>query len=933
MPRAPLAANEAARLESLRALSILDTAPEEAFDALVRAASRVCGVPVCLISLVDADRQWFKANIGLHGISQTPRDQSFCAHAILREALFEVSDASQDARFFDNPLVTSSPHIRFYAGAPLRLRGGECVGTLCVIDWQPRVLDARQRDILAELAVAASHALEGRRALAAERRLLESRAEADTLLRQSEARFRALSDASPLGVFALDAQGRCTYANAQWQAMLGLTPAQALGPGWMDALVAPDRQAVREALQRTAATGEQLDQALRVLHPDGSVRHVHVTACPVAGPGHAAGSLVGAVRDTTAQKAQEQALRESQALLDHTGRLAGVGGWSLDLASGALAWSDETCRIHGLAPGHRPTLQEAIGFYAPEARPVVQAAVAHGMDSGQGWDLELALVQAGGRRVWIRSVGSVECAGGRPVRLIGAIQDVTDSRAQRQAMVQAKERMEAATQSGEIGIWDYDRATGALTWDAQMRRFYGLAPGQPVHLGTWREHLHPDDRAATEQAFEDALAGLRPYAVRFRIVWGDGTVRHLRATGQVTRDAAGRAVRMVGVNWDVSQVRELALELERKEQMLRSVADSLPMLVNYIDAQQRYRFANQTYAAWHGKPVHEIVGRPVADVVGPETWAKVAPHLRAALQGAASVHEHQLCLGGRQRDLRVQFMPQRDARGRVEGVVTVISDISEYKAIQQRLAQTVEQAVERLRQTNVALVQRNLDLQQFAFVASHDLRSPLRSVKSYLTLLQARHAGNLDAKALDLIARARRALEQMDCLTQGLLAYARLDAPALALEAVDCNELLAHVLGLMEAGLAESGAQVTAPAPLPTVTAERAQLVQLLQNLLGNALKYCQGRAPRVQVSARREAGAWLFEVADNGIGIEPQHQGRIFEIFKRLHTAEEYPGTGIGLAICERIVARHGGRIGVTSEPGRGSTFFFSIPDLFQVP
>jgi PAS domain S-box-containing protein len=351
------------------------------------------------------------------------------------------------------------------------------------------------------------------------------------------------------------------------------------------------------------------------------------------------------------------------------------------------------------------------------------------------------------------------------------------------------------------------------------------------------------------------------------------------------------------------------------------------MLVNYIDSQQCYRFANQTYATWFGTPVQDIVGRSVADVVGASTWAKVASYLQAALQGIASVHENQLFVSGQQRELRVQFIPQWDKGGQVEGVVTVISDISEYKATEQRLAQAVERATEKLRKTNEALVQRNLDLQQFSFIASHDLRTPLRSVKGYLTLLQARYASGLNAKGQELIGRATAALGQMDGLTEDLLSYVRLDSPAQPLEPVDCNEVLRDTLNFLDASMTETGTQVTVET-LPTVMGERGQLVQLFQNLLSNAIKYCRRDAPRIRVSAQRGASEWIFEVADNGIGIEPQHLTRIFEVFKRLHTAQEYPGTGIGLAICQRIAVRHGGRIWVTSEPGRGSSFFFSIPD-----
>ena len=160
-------ATEADRLATLRALDVLDSGPEEEFDALIKVASLVCGTPISLISLVDSERQWFKANLGLPGVSETPRDIAFCAHAILDDKLFEVPDAALDARFADNPLVTSTPDIRFYAGAPIVMADGSRVGTLCVLDREPHQLNATQREIVSNLAMAAAHALEGRRAIRA----------------------------------------------------------------------------------------------------------------------------------------------------------------------------------------------------------------------------------------------------------------------------------------------------------------------------------------------------------------------------------------------------------------------------------------------------------------------------------------------------------------------------------------------------------------------------------------------------------------------------------------------------------------------------------------------------------------------------------------------------------------------------------------------
>ena len=185
MQAADLPENESDRLNTLRALDVLDSGPEEEFDALIKVASLVCGVPVSLISLIDTERQWFKANIGLPGVTETPRDIAFCAHAILDDGLFEVPDASLDARFADNPLVLSQPDIRFYAGAPIVMADGSRIGTLCVIDRKPRELDDTKREILKDLAIAAAHALEGRRAIRAFQRITENLAANEVLLKEA----------------------------------------------------------------------------------------------------------------------------------------------------------------------------------------------------------------------------------------------------------------------------------------------------------------------------------------------------------------------------------------------------------------------------------------------------------------------------------------------------------------------------------------------------------------------------------------------------------------------------------------------------------------------------------------------------------------------------------------------------------------------------
>jgi light-regulated signal transduction histidine kinase (bacteriophytochrome) len=225
-----------------------------------------------------------------------------------------------------------------------------------------------------------------------------------------------------------------------------------------------------------------------------------------------------------------------------------------------------------------------------------------------------------------------------------------------------------------------------------------------------------------------------------------------------------------------------------------------------------------------------------------------------------------------------------------------------------------------------ALERSNLDLQQFAFVASHDLKTPLRSIGGFLQVLKKNHSDKLDDKAVTLVKRTLDATARLELLTDDLLSYARVDSELRPFALLDCTEAANDAIALLESAIADTQAIVTVDS-LPDVMGDRTQLIQLFLNLVGNGLKYCRDRAPVVHVSASKNGGDWLFSVADNGIGIEARHQDMIFEVFKRLHNQNEFPGTGIGLAVCRRVVERHGGTIWFTSVPEQGTTFYFTIP------
>ncbi len=279
-------------------------------------------------------------------------------------------------------------------------------------------------------------------------------------------------------------------------------------------------------------------------------------------------------------------------------------------------------------------------------------------------------------------------------------------------------------------------------------------------------------------------------------------------------------------------------------------------------------------------------------------------------------------VSGEHTDVLYNASVYRDNAGRPVGVFAAARDITERKRAERALLR-VEKA---LRAEKEELARSNADLEQFAYVASHDLQEPLRMVASYTQLLARRYRGKLDDEADEFIEFAVDGANRMQDLIHDLLAFSRVGTQGKPLVETDCDGVVRRVLNNLRMAIQETGARITV-GDLPTVAADGDQLAQVLQNLIGNAIKFHGDEPPEVQVSAVRGDGEWVFAVRDNGIGLDAQYADRIFIIFQRLHGRAEFPGTGIGLALCKKIVSRHGGRIWVESELGKGSTFSFTLP------
>ena len=354
-----------------------------------------------------------------------------------------------------------------------------------------------------------------------------------------------------------------------------------------------------------------------------------------------------------------------------------------------------------------------------------------------------------------------------------------------------------------------------------------------------------------------------------------------------------------------------------KAEVLSRVFDTNAEVVWILDAQGRIRHANRTTRMLTGYSPEEIVARPVPEFFLPSE-ERPSPRLTDLEESAAREGHWQGELVVRRKDgsgVTVWATLNLLGEEKGQGIILEFRDrTAEKKTEQDLVAKTAD------------LVRSNRDLEQFAYVASHDLQEPLRMVTSYTQLLARRYKGQLSSEADEFIGFAVDGAVRMQALINALLAYSRVDSRGRPLVVCDLNAVLDHALDNLKLALEESEASIVR-GELPRVMGDPVQLMQLLQNLVGNAVKFrAKDRPPVVTVAAERAGDLWRIRVSDNGIGIDPQYFDRIFVIFQRLHTKEEYPGTGIGLAMCKRIVERHGGTIEVASAPGNGSTFTFTL-------
>ena len=371
--------------------------------------------------------------------------------------------------------------------------------------------------------------------------------------------------------------------------------------------------------------------------------------------------------------------------------------------------------------------------------------------------------------------------------------------------------------------------------------------------------------------------------------------------------------------------KELQHEVEKLMKVEEALRDSEEKFKSFVEEMNdgycviqdfTIAFANARIAEMFGYTKEEVIGKSIRELLPSELIHELTEVHTKRRRGEAVPPQYETVLTSKDGTARpVEFGARLINYEGNPAASVVIRDITERKNAEAKLRQTMQD-----------LARSNSELEQFAYVASHDLQEPLRMVTSFVQLLARRLEGKLDAEASEYMAYVVDGASRMQMLISDLLTFSRVGTRGNPFELTDCKVALDSALINLQLAIEDQDVAITND-PLPTVVADGMQLVHVFQNLISNAIKFHGEDRPRIHISAKREGNEWVFSVRDNGIGVDPQFHERIFLIFQRLHNRAEYAGTGIGLALCKRIVERHGGRIWIQSEQGKGSTFNFTIP------
>ncbi|MDF1768030.1 PAS domain-containing protein [Maricaulis sp.] len=626
----------------------------------------------------------------------------------------------------------------------------------------------------------------------------------------------------------------------------------------------------------------------------------------------------GIVSNITEERRLERALAESDRRLREALLAAGEGAWRIDLKTRVGEVSAIVAEMMGLPPGDaRVTYDDWLSRVHPDDMELTRDSFQQ-LESGERDSVDLILRYQSEKSGWIRIHNrgriSERDSHGVPTVASGFIADISERLATQEALADREQQLFQAVTAAALGTWRIDMARQTIDLRGTIvAELFGEKDARTIGLDEWRERIHPADIAGVDAVVAHIMTTPNVQADdQYRLRdWKGDFVWH-RLTGRIIeRDERGRPVAASGVLWNVDATRQLEAMMSEERARFERIYRATPAMMHTIDADGHIVEVSDYWLSHLGYKRSEVIGRKSTDFLDAESQERaIDVELPRLFQVGHNTHTpyRYVRKNGDPVDVLLSSFLERDTDGNPSRSYAILTDVTE------------------LRATNIQLERTNRELDRFATVASHDLQEPLRKVAAFSSLVKRRYSDKLDedgVRSLDFLADAA---QRMQRLITELLDYSKLSSQPLNLEEVDTRALVTDVLDQIETRITENNAVIQIQT-LPTLQSDPVLLTQIFQNLISNAVKYRGIADSEVMISSEATATGWTFTVADNGIGMDMRFAEKIFAPFQRLHTREEYEGTGIGLAVVRQAVERLGGTIRVESEQDEGTRFTFDLP------
>lgn len=738
----------------------------------------------------------------------------------------------------------------------------------------------------------------------------------------SETQFRLLTDAMSQIVWVMQSDGRYTWFNQRWLDYTGLSMEESLGRG-LTGLVHPDDELrVSRVLAQALLSDDPCEIEYRLRRTDGVYRWMLCRALPQRDATGQTAQWLGTLTDIDELKQAAELLEKDIFMTRIAGRVARLGGWTIDLPERVLTWSVENCLIHDVPAGYTPTLEEGIGYFLPEHRPLVIQHVEACAKHGTPYEFVLPKMTAKGRRIWVRSLGeAVRDASGEIVRIQGAFQDITEQKAAQEHTRALETQLATTLESITDGFCLIDKDWKFTFLNSQAERMLQRSRADLLGKLLWQEFpatmanaIERESRQAVEQQRTTRFETFyQPLETWFDI--------HVYPT------ETGIAVYFQ----DITQRRQEHAQLQLLETAVSRLNDMVVITESeaFGDAGPRIVFVNDAFERHTGYSRHEVIGNTSRLLWGPKTQHAELDRIRAAMEKWERVRSEVVVYtkAGRELWLEIDLTPITDETGRYTHWVAVERDVTERRQQQQEILGLNSELEDRVLLRTAQLATANRELESFAYSVSHDLRSPLNTIHGFSQLLSKIDAEHISEKGKHYLNRIGVGVMQMGELIEGLLTLAHLSREQLKFEDVDLSALARRM---------EDDCREREPGRQVQVTVQEGLIAQgdprllsaVLQNLLANAWKFTS-KQPQAHIevgSAQGAEGATIFFVRDNGAGFDMAFTHKLFGTFERLHSPGDFPGTGIGLATVKRVVERHGGQVWAEGKPNGGATFFFTL-------